>query len=63
MAAFGLVRGVSHTEFIRAVDGQVYFLETASRVGGAHLSDLIEAATGLNLWEEWAKVELSETSR
>ncbi len=62
MAAFGLVRGVSHTEFIRAGDGQVYFLETSSRVGGAHLSDLIEAATGLNLWEEWAKVELAETA-
>jgi biotin carboxylase len=62
MAAFGLVRGVSHTEFIRAADGQVYFLETSSRVGGAHLSDLIESATGLNLWEEWAKVELAETA-
>ena len=33
MDAFGLVRGVSHTEFIRAADdGRIYFLETSSRV-------------------------------
>jgi hypothetical protein len=60
--AFGLVRGVSHTEFVRASeDGSIYFLETSSRVGGAHVSDLIEAATGVNLWVEWAKLELAET--
>jgi biotin carboxylase len=63
MDAFGLVRGVSHTEFIRGRDdNRVYFLETSSRVGGAHVSDLIEAATGLNPWAEWAKVELAETA-
>ena len=45
--AFGLVRGVSHSEFIRGRDdGKLYFLETSARVGGAHISDLIEAATG-----------------
>jgi biotin carboxylase len=61
--AFGMARGVSHTEFIRAAaDGRIYFLETSARVGGAHVSDLVEAATGLNLWEEWAKVECSETT-
>jgi hypothetical protein len=60
MKAFGMQRGVSHTEFIRAAaDGQIYFLETSARVGGAHVSDLVEAATGLNMWEEWAKVEAS----
>ena len=62
MAALGMVRGVSHTEFIKArADGRIYFLETSARVGGAHISDLVEAATGLNLWAEWAKVELAET--
>jgi biotin carboxylase len=61
MRTFGMLRGVSHTEFIRAAaDGKIYFLETSARVGGAHVSDLVEAATGLNLWEEWAKVEVSE---
>ena len=60
LAAFGLQRGVSHTEFIiGSDDGQVYFLETSARVGGAHIVELVEAATGLNLWAEWAKVEMA----
>ena len=60
MKTFGLVRGVSHTEFIQGrEDGRVYFLETAARVGGAHITDLVEAATGVNLWAEWAKVEIA----
>jgi biotin carboxylase len=60
MAAFGLVNGVSHTEFIQArASGKIYFLETSARVGGAHIAELIEAATGLNLWAEWAKVEIA----
>lgn len=29
-----------------------------SRVGGAHIADLVEAATGINLWAEWARVEI-----
>lgn len=58
LSALGLVRGVTHTEFIRGVDGRHYFLETAARVAGAHIAELIEAATGINLWVEWAKIEL-----
>lgn len=58
LRAFGLRDGVSHTEFIRAhADGAVYFLETSARVGGASIADLLEAASGLNMWAEWAKVE------
>jgi biotin carboxylase len=57
--SFGLVRGVSHTEFIRAEDGRVLFLETSARVGGAYIVDVVEAATGLNLWREWAKIEIA----
>ena len=57
--AFGMVRGVSHSEFIRGRDGKLYFLETAARVGGAHINELVEAATGINLWAEWAKVEVA----
>ncbi len=60
MRAFGMVRGVSHSEFIRGRDdGQLYFLETSARVGGAHIVDLIQAATGINMWAEWAKVEIA----
>ena len=57
--ALGLVRGVSHAEFIRAHnDGHFYFLECAARVGGAYISDMIEVATGINLWREWARIEI-----
>jgi len=56
---FGLVRGASHTEFIRAHSGDWYFLETSARVGGAFIVDVVEAATGVNLWREWAKVEIA----
>jgi len=60
LAALGLLRGVSHTEYIVGRDdGRVYFLETSARVGGAHIAELVEAATGINLWAEWAKVELA----
>ncbi len=59
LQAFGLVRGVSHTEFIRSDDGAIYFLETSARVGGAFIVDVVEAATGLNLWREWAKIEIA----
>jgi biotin carboxylase len=60
MRALGLRRGASHTEFIRAsAGGQIHFLETSGRVGGAHIAELVEAATGLNLWAEWAKVEVA----
>ena len=60
LAALGLLRGVSHTEFIVAhEDSKVYFLETSARVGGAHIADLVEAGTGINMWAEWAKVEIA----
>lgn len=60
LQSFGMVRGVSHSEFIRGKeDGKFYFLETSARVGGANLADMIEAATGVNMWREWAKVEIA----
>jgi biotin carboxylase len=60
LRTLGLVRGVTHTEFIRgAEDGKFYFLETAARVGGANIVELVEAATGVNLWHEWAKIEVA----
>lgn len=59
LAAFGHTRGVSHTEFIKhSEDGNFYLLETSARVGGAHIAELVEGATGVNLWEAWANVEL-----
>ncbi|RME99599.1 MAG: ATP-grasp domain-containing protein [Bacteroidetes bacterium] len=58
MTAFGMKFSASHTEYIRAhADGKFYFLETSSRVGGAHLAEMVEVASGINLWAEWAKLE------
>jgi len=59
LAALGLVRGVSHSEYILGEDGRGYFLETSARVGGAHIAELIEASTGINLWAEWARGEVA----
>ncbi|MGC2891639.1 MAG: ATP-grasp domain-containing protein [Candidatus Acidiferrum sp.] len=55
----GFLRGVTHAEFLKArSDGKLYFLEVAARVGGAYISNVIEAATGINLWREWARLEV-----
>jgi biotin carboxylase len=62
LSAFGLEAGVSHTEYIHAADGTWYFLETSARVGGAHIAELIEIATGANLWAEWARIVAAEAS-
>ena len=45
-----------------AHDGELYFLETSARVGGAYIVDVVEAATGLNLWREWAKIEIAAST-
>lgn len=60
IVALGLVRGVAHAEFIRAhADGNFYFLECAARVGGAYINEMVEAASGINLWREWARIEIA----
>ena len=60
MPAMGMVRGVNHAEYIRGrEDGRFYFLEAAARVGGAFIADVVELATGVNLWREWARIEVA----
>jgi biotin carboxylase len=55
----GYLRGVTHAEFLKShADGKFYFIEIAARVGGAYISNVIEAATGINLWREWARLEV-----
>jgi biotin carboxylase len=64
LGAKNLMRGVSHTEFIKGrEDGRFYFLETSARVGGANIVELVEAATRINLWAEWAKIEIARGER
>ncbi|HET9441471.1 MAG TPA: hypothetical protein VFO52_14945 [Longimicrobiales bacterium] len=61
--SLGMDRGILHTEYIRgAEDHRFYFLETAARVGGAYIAEMVEAATGVNLWTEWARLEVSTLS-
>jgi hypothetical protein len=58
MKGFGLKHGAAHTEFIKSnEDGEIYFLETSSRVGGAHLAEMVAEASNINLWKEWAAIE------
>ena len=59
--ALGLERGATHAEFIKSdADGKFYFIEIAARVGGAYIADVLEAASGVNLWREWARLEVAD---
>jgi len=59
--ALGLERGATHAEFIKSeMDGKFYFLEIAARVGGAYIADVLDAASGVNLWREWARLEIQD---
>jgi biotin carboxylase len=58
LTGFELRNGVSHSEYIRGERG-VTFLETSARVGGAYIADVVAAATGVNLWVEWARLEVA----
>jgi glutathione synthase/RimK-type ligase-like ATP-grasp enzyme len=59
--ALRLEKGTTHAEFIKnSGDENFYFLEVAARVGGAYIANVLEAASGINLWREWARIEISE---
>ena len=64
--ALGLVRGVTHAEFLKgSANGRFYFIECAARVGGANIAELVEATTGLNLWngpKSRSRVRMSPTN-
>jgi len=58
--SFGLTHGATHAEFIKSdADGEFYFLEVACRVGGAYIAETMEAASGINIWREWARIEIA----
>ncbi len=60
--AMHMQTGATHAEFIKSeADDDFYFLEIAARVGGAYIADVLEAASGINLWREWAKLEVSDS--
>jgi hypothetical protein len=54
--ALGMMRGVSHTKFLRShASGKLYFLEAAAWPGAAPATE----ADGIDLWVEWARVEIA----
>jgi hypothetical protein len=58
VAALSLMHGAAHAEFIKSAEtGEFYFLEIAARVGGAYIAESLEAASGINIWREWAGIE------
>jgi len=58
VASLGLVRGVTHIEYIKGrEDGKFYFLEAGARVGAAKIPDVAWYATDVCLWFEWTKIE------
>lgn len=60
--AMEMETGATHAEFIKSdADSNFYFLEIAARVGGAYIADVLETASGINLWREWAKLELADS--
>jgi len=62
--ALAIKKGATHAEFIKSeADGKFYFLEIASRVGGAYIAEVLEAASGLNLWREWARMEINDAPK
>lgn len=64
LLALGLEQGVTHVEYIRrATDGQLLFLEASARVGAGMIEELVEATSGLDLWGEWADLEVASPAR
>lgn len=64
LTSLGYRHGASHLEFIKGkADGKFCLLETSARVGGAHIAEMHEFASGVNLWQEWANVEFDSGAR
>lgn len=60
VSSLQLLRGSTHAEFIKSAEtGEFYFLEIAARVGGAFIAEVLEAASGVNIWHEWARIEIN----
>jgi len=61
LKAFEYERGIAHAEFLQSAEtGEFYLLEVAARVGGAYIANVLEQASGFNLWREWARLEIAD---
>src|SRR5215203_1714035 len=64
LEGFEYRQGVAHAEFLQSKEtGEFYLLEVAARVGGAYIANVLEQASGFNLWREWAKLETATADK
>jgi hypothetical protein len=60
LSSMRMVRGVTHTEFIRSkATGELYFMQTSASVDDRCVADMMKETHGLNLWREWARLEVA----
>ncbi|HWA96692.1 MAG TPA: hypothetical protein VG844_19000 [Terracidiphilus sp.] len=60
----GMKSGLTQSRFVRSHEnGEYYFLEISARVGAPHVVDIVEAASAINLWREWARLEVAGLRR
>ncbi|MDR3725076.1 MAG: ATPase [Terracidiphilus sp.] len=58
--SLGMVRGITQASFVRSpADGRYLFEGIEATAGGEGADRLTEAATNLNLWREWARLEIA----
>jgi len=61
--ALGLLRGVISHGFLQSHgDGRFYFWKLPRGSAAAYISNVVQAATGINLWREWAQLEVGQGS-
>ena len=47
-------------EFLRSnATGEFYFMETSASVDDRCVADMMQETEGLNLWREWARLEVA----
>ena len=63
LPALQLDRGVAHAEYIQADStGEFFFSGGRCACRGAHIAEVVEFASGVNLWAEWAKLVVTAAS-
>lgn len=60
LSSMRMARGVTHMEFLRSnATGEYYFMETSASVDDRCVADMMKETHGLNLWREWARLEVA----
>jgi hypothetical protein len=60
LSSMRMARGVTHTEFLRSnATRDFYFMRTSASVDDSCIADMMHETHGLNLWVEWARLEVA----